>query len=155
MAEPVVVAVTIAADPMRAYALISDVARIGDYSPEATGARGADRELQVGDRFTGMNRRGPVMWFTTCTVTVAEPGRAFEFLVDVGPVPVSRWRYDILPSQDGIEVRESWEDRRSGPLGPAVKAMGQLLIPGSRPEHNRRTMHVTLQRMKAALEAGE
>lgn len=153
MAEPVVVSASIAADPLSAYSLISDVARMGNFSPEATGARGADRELKVGDRFVGLNRRGPVVWFTICTVTVAEPGIAFEFLVDMGPFPVSRWRYDIVPQADGIEVRETWWDRRNGPLGQSLKLMGQAVIPGSRPDHNRRNMQITLDRMKATLEA--
>lgn len=153
MAEPVVVSLTMDADPQQAYQLISDVSRMGNFSPEAAGAHGADRALQVGDRFVGLNRRGPVVWFTICTVTVADPGRAFEFLVDVGPVAVSRWRYDIVPTDGGIEVTETWEDRRQGIAGPPVKLMGQLVIPGSRPEHNRRNMITTLERMKATLEA--
>jgi hypothetical protein len=150
----VVESIRIDADPAAVYALVSDVARMGQWSPEATGARGADRALQVGDRFTGLNRRGPAVWFTFCTVTVADPGRAFEFLVDFGPVPVSRWRYDIRPQGDGgVQLIETWQDRRSGFTGVPVKALGQLVIPGSRPDHNRRSMRTTLQRLKAAAEA--
>jgi hypothetical protein len=152
--QPVVESVLIASTTERVYAMVSDVARMGQWSPEASGARGADRVLAVGDRFVGLNRRGPVVWFTICTVTAAEPGRAFEFLVDVGPVPVSRWRYDLRPLDDGVELVETWEDRRGGPTGVPLKLMGQFVIPGSRPAHNRQTMRATLQAMKAAAEAG-
>lgn len=151
--EPVVESVQIGATADRVYALVSDVARMGQWSPEAKGARGAGAQPQVGDRFVGVNRRGPALWFTICTVTVAAPGEAFEFIVDVGPVPVSRWRYDIRPVGGGVDLVETWWDRRTGVTGPPMKLLGQVVIPGSRPAHNRRNMRLTLQRMKAELEA--
>lgn len=151
----VVESIDIAADAADVYGVVSDVAGMGRFSPEATGARVRSERLQAGDRFLGLNRRGPVRWATTCTVTVADPGRAFEFLVDAGPLPVSRWRYDIEPVAGGVRVTETWTDRRTGPLGVAMKLLGQAVIPGSRPDHNRATMRATLQRMKAALEGVE
>lgn len=152
-APPVVESIGIRASASQVYATVADASRMGQFSPEARGARGARPQPRVGDRFLGLNRRGPVVWITVCTVTVAEPGRAFEFLVDVGPFPVSRWRYDINEHQDGVELVETWWDRRTGLSGPAVKLLGQAVIPGSRPAHNRRNMRLTLQRMKESLEA--
>ena len=72
--------VHIAAPPGLVWDLVSDVTRIGDYSPETFEAEwldGADR-LRAGARFRGHVRRngwGPVYW-TTCTVLAADPGRA-------------------------------------------------------------------------------
>ncbi len=136
------------------YDMVSDVGRMGEWSPEATGARGADADLAVGDRFVGLNRRGPVRWFTVNTVRAADRGAEFEFDTDLGPMPVSRWRYDFENVGDGTtRVIETWQDRREGVTAVPVKAIGQLIIPGNREDHNRANMLVTLRRLKEAAEA--
>lgn len=153
MAEPVVESVVIQADAGRIYDLIADVARMGEWSPEATGAHGAGSSPVQGERFIGANRRGQVRWYTVCTVLDAERGTRFAFDVDFGPIPLSRWAYDLQPQEGATKVTESWVDRREGISGPPMKLMGQLLIPGSRPAHNRATMVETLQRLKSAAES--
>jgi hypothetical protein len=42
---------------------------------------------------------------------------------------------------------------RDGLRGATIKALGQALIPGSRPEHNSRNMQVTLANLKRAAES--
>ena len=49
MADPVVEYIEIAATPEVVYDLVADVARMGEWSPEATGAKGANRILTAGD----------------------------------------------------------------------------------------------------------
>ncbi len=105
--------VHIKAPPERVYELVSDVTRMGEWSPECYrclwlgGARGP----VAGARFKGYNRRGWVRWSTTCTVTEAEPGRAFAF--ETHSVPFkgvqSRWRYQMEPSDDGTLLTESFQ----------------------------------------------
>lgn len=153
MNRPVVVSAVICATPQTLYDLITDVARMGEYSPEATGALRARPNPQVGDTFIGVNRRGPMVWYTQCVVTAADRGTRFAFDVNVGPVPLSHWSYGMSPLGDGRSlVTETWIDRRRGPVGLLAKAAGQLLIPGSRPEHNRATMTETLHRLQRAAE---
>jgi len=145
--------IEIAASPQNVYDLVADVARMGEWSPEATGSRGAETKLKPGDKFWGTNRRGLAMWVTRCTVLAAEPGVAFEFNVDFANQGISRWTYVFETTDRGCRVTETWVDRREGLLGVPVKAAGQLLIPGDRAQHNRRTMIVTLQRLKRAAES--
>lgn len=145
----------IEAAPGPIYDLVADLARMGQWSPEATGAVGAPRRVVAGDRFIGSNRRGPVRWWTVCTVLRAERGRVLEFDVDAGPLSISRWTYTFHPLADGgTRVTETWLDRRDGLVGLPVRAAGRLLIPGDRAEHNRANIRITLQRLKAAAEAG-
>lgn len=144
--------VTIAATSEDVYDLVVDVSRMGEWSPEATGTIGHPSELRVGDKFWGMNRKGVFRWFTRCTVLAAVPGRRFEFDVDLGPSPISRWRYEFTRTPEGCEVTETWEDRRTGPLAGPVKWAGGLMIPGPRGSHNLRNIETTLQRLKAAAE---
>ena len=152
MVVPVVESVSIAAPPEAVYDLVADVSRMGEWSPEATGARGASSSPQEGDTFVGWNRRGIFRWFTNCTVRRAQRGQRFEFDVDFGPLPVSRWIYEFTIDGEATRVTETWIDRREGPGGAVVKAFGQVLIPGNRPEHNRANMIRTLRTLKRVAE---
>lgn len=153
MAEPVVESVTIHADPEAVYDLVSDVSRMGQWSPENTGARGAPASPAVGDRFVGWNKHGPFRWWTYCTVRAADRGRSFAFDVDFGPFPVSHWRYDFETQGDGTLVHETWVDRRDGARGLVMRGVGQVFIPGNRSTHNRANMVATLAAIKRAAES--
>lgn len=153
MASPVTESVDIRATPQRVYHLVADVARMGEWSPEATGSRGAGAGLTPGDKFWGTNRRGLAVWVTRCTVLVADPGVLFEFDVDFANQGVSRWTYVFEATDQGCRITETWVDRREGVFSVPVKAAGQLLIPGDRGEHNRRNMKITLQKLKQVAES--
>jgi hypothetical protein len=142
----------IAASPEAVYDLVADVASMGQYSPEATGAAGAPAQLQRGDHFWGLNKRGLARWFTRCTVVEAERGKRFVFDVDFPPMPVSQWAYDFEATETGCRVTETWIDRRQGALAVPIKLVGQLIIPGDRAVHNQRNIETTLARLKAAAE---
>lgn len=49
-------------------------------------------------------------------------------------------------------VTEAWTDNRQGPVGLLIKGLGQLIIAGSRPDHNRRNMKATLSALKVTAE---
>ena len=107
------VTVHVAASPERVWELVSDVTRIGRYSPETFEAEWIDGATgpAVGAKFRGhvkRNEKGPVYW-TTCTVSVCEPGKAFAFGVGNKPgAPLNVWRYDIVAAGDGSDVTESF-----------------------------------------------
>src|SRR6516165_1491523 len=105
------VTVHMSASPERVFALVSDVTRIGKYSPETFEAVWIDGATgpAVGARFRGhvkRNGKGPIYW-TTCTVTACEPGREFAFGVGNGPEPLNVWSYTLEPAGDGTDVTES------------------------------------------------
>lgn len=140
------------ADPARVYELVSDVTRMGEWSPETTSCRwvGGARSAAVGARFRGSNRHGWHRWSTTCKVTAAEPGRRFAFEVGLLGTPVATWAYDIEPDGEGCRVIERWADRRPtwlekvSPLATGVR---------DRAERNRVTMGETLSRIRRAAES--
>ena len=152
-AREVSVSRTIDAAPDRLWAMISDVTRVGEWSPETTSCawqRGATGPA-VGARFVGTNRNGRRTWSTTCTVVEAEPGRSFVFDVTAGPFNVSRWAYRITPNGDTSNVTETWTDRRNR----LVTLLGKPLSGVSdRASHNRQGMEATLSRLAAVAEAG-
>jgi uncharacterized protein YndB with AHSA1/START domain len=135
----------------KVWAMISDVTRMGEWSPETTGGswlKGATGPA-VGAAFKGVNQNGKKKWSTVCKVVAAEPGKSFAFRVDVGPLKVAEWGYAIAPAGDGCTVTETWTDRRGG----LVKLLGKPLSGvEDRAVHNRAGMEQTLERLAAAAE---
>jgi hypothetical protein len=148
---PVEVSVDVAAAADAVYALISDVRRMGEWSPECVRCEwldGADRAA-VGARFRGHNRIGVRRWSTVSTVVAAEPDRSFAFRVAAVGLPVAEWRYTVTTIPGGCRVSETWTDSRGG----VIRTLGRLATGvGDRAAHNRRGMEATLARIKAAAE---
>src|SRR3954447_15565103 len=95
------VTVHMAAPPEKIWDLVSDVTRIGSYSPETFEAEWLDGATgpAVGAKFRGhvkRNGRGPTYW-TTCTVIAADPSREFAFGVGNSATPLNVWRYRLEP----------------------------------------------------------
>jgi hypothetical protein len=144
---------TVAADPGAVWRLVSDVTRMGEWSPETTSCRWIDGASSpvVGARFRGSNRHQFRRWSTTCTVTGADPGRSFAFDVHYGPLPISSWSYEFSAAEGGTRVVEAWTDRRpSWMKALSVPVMGVR----DRADHNRRGMQRTLTAVKRAAESG-
>jgi uncharacterized protein YndB with AHSA1/START domain len=144
---------TIAADPVKVYSLVTDLPRMGEWSPENTGGRwiGGATGAAAGARFHGSNKHGVLRWSTTVKITDATPGRRFAFDVSYGPVPISQWEYTFEPDGAGCRVTESWIDRR--PAWMKVASVPVMAV-ANRAEHNRRGMETTLAALKVAAEAG-
>ena len=147
--------VRINADPETVYRLITDLPTLASLAEEAQAMKWRKGDAaQPGAVFKGHNRNGFYRWSTTCTVTDAEPGRAFAFDVTYLGVPVARWRYDIIAlngtADGGCRVTERTWDRRPGWfsktawVGTGVK---------DRDTANAEHIKLTLQRLKEKAEA--
>ena len=149
--DEVAVEQRIPAPPDAVYALVSDVTRMGEWSPETTSCRwvGGATGPVVGARFRGANRRGWRQWSTTCTVSEAEPGRRFAFDVRFGGMPVSHWAYEFTSDGDGCIVRETWQDKRAAWMkrfSPYVMGVR------NQAEFNREGMVGTLAKLRDAMQ---
>lgn len=103
--------IVIAAAPERVWALVSDVTRTGEWSPENVGGTWLDGATgpAVGARFRGTNRRAKRSWSTTCEVLVADPDREFAFATGSAARAQTIWRYQLEPVSEGTRVTESFE----------------------------------------------
>jgi hypothetical protein len=140
------------APAQRVWELVSDVTRIGTFSPETFEAEWLDGATgpAVGARFRGHVRRngwGPIYW-TTCTVLESEPGRVFSFGVGSADRPLNVWGYRLEEKGEGVDVTESFALRSTLGLRLYWAAWGW-----SRGRVNRRGMRTTLERIKAVVEA--
>ncbi|MCW2674387.1 MAG: cyclase [Frankiales bacterium] len=146
------VTVHMKATPEAIWALISDVTRIGEFSPETFEAEWVDGAsgAAVGARFRGhvnRNNKGVKYW-TDCRVVDSEPGKAFGFDVELKGRTVNSWRYELAAAGDGTDVTESFALARN----PATR-LYWLLLGWSRGRTNRAGMRTTLERVKAVVEA--
>jgi hypothetical protein len=142
--------IEIDADPQAVYEVVTDVVNLPRWAAETVSCRwlGAGGPV-VGARFRGVNRHGPLRWWTTSTVTEARPGACFAWKVTALRWPIAEWRYEIEAVDGGCRVTERTTSlanpffrRVVGPLGTGV---------ADRAAHNRRNMEKTLQALKAHL----
>jgi hypothetical protein len=132
------------------YDLVSDLPRMGEWSPENQGAiwRGSAKGPALGATFIGHNKAGLLRWPTQGRVTTADPGREFAFEIYFGPIPVAVWAYEFSPADDGVTVTETWTDRRPSWLRPMMDAAFRA----PRTELNARGIRKTLANLKRAAE---
>jgi hypothetical protein len=138
--------------PDEVWALVSDVTRIGEFSPEtfeAVWTHGATGPA-VGARFKGHVKRngvGPTYW-SPCTVTRCEENEVFEFAVGLDGNALTTWGYRLGAEGDGTRVTEYFR------LSPKWYLRGYWIVLGRlRGRTNERGMRTTLEKMKAVVEA--
>jgi uncharacterized protein YndB with AHSA1/START domain len=151
MPDEVAESVVVNAEPAEVYAAVSDVRRMARWSPECFATWVWSRREGRTAGFVGFNRRGPVVWFTTCRVVVARPGEEFAFDVSTFGMPVARWSYRLAPVPEGTELTEHWADRRTR----GAHVMGRVFtgrVAKNRAEANRDGMRTTLNRLKRELD---
>jgi hypothetical protein len=154
-----------ACDVARAWQLVTDVERVGRYSPECIGARWLPPSTRavVGARFEGTNRTvldgRTYIWIRPCTVVLAEEPTSFGYVVGdrFDGSPASRWEHRIEQIDAG-RCRMSLTFRHL-PRGLTGLRLQCDADPASAPElvaHRmaelRDGMRVSLQRMAPMLE---
>jgi ribosome-associated toxin RatA of RatAB toxin-antitoxin module len=146
---------TVAAPPETVYALVADVTRMPEFSPELVGCRWLDGATgpAVGARFEAVNSTAAGRrWKNRPVMTVAEPGREVAWTRTERFAGTLTWRYRFEPVDGGTRVVESYEVERP------VSRLGWFFIEkvyraGSRREELGAGMRTTLERLRAAAEA--
>ena len=145
--------IDIGAEPAAVWALVADIARMGEWSPHTVEARWVEpldgEGPAVGKQFRGTNRLPVVrQWTSTATITECDPGRRFAFAVGRNADdPNTLWRYDFEPGPlGGTRVTERWHMLRE----PWIVLVYYRLI-GQR-QRIARGVEATLRNLKAAAE---
>lgn len=117
---------TIASPPERVWEMVTDITRMGEWSPEVTGGKWRDGATgpRLGARFVGSNRHGRMRWSTHCRVTECEPASRFTFVVTES---ATAWGWILEPDGDGTRVTH-WRESvgRTNPVIRAVQRSGVL-----------------------------
>jgi hypothetical protein len=149
------VSIDIAVSPQHVYELVSDITRMGEWSPECyrcVWTNGATGPV-VGTKFKAKNKggRGP-SWSNTPVVTTAESGREFAFKRSGPGIGSYTWRYVMEPIPTGTRLTESFDATRR--LG---KAMTWLTMKWTGSTDGDVDLHqgmlTTLERMKISAES--
>jgi len=145
--------VVIEAPPESIYALVADLTRMGQWSPECRQVEwleGSTGPVE-GATFVGHNRGGPaglMKWSRQGRVLTAEPGREFAFVTEEGGRESTEWRYRMEPVDGATRVTESY-------LVHWIPTWARILdVPTNRARELRLAMAHTLERLKTAAEAG-
>jgi uncharacterized protein YndB with AHSA1/START domain len=153
MPDQVSVTREVDASAAEVWAMVSDITRMGEWSPENEGARwtGGATGPRPGAGFRGVNRKGSRTWRTAGRVVASDPGRLFSFRITVLGLPSSEWQYHVESTAGGCRVTETWGDQR----GTVVRLLGRLVTGVDHDAaYTRDGMEQTLEHLKAAAEAG-
>lgn len=148
------VSLYIDAPPQVVYALVADVTRTPQFSPEVQRCTWLDGATgpAVGARFEAVNKvsRGPA-WKNRPVVVAAQPGREFTFRRTEKFSGTLVWRYQLQPDGDGTQLTESYEVTRP------ISRLGWFIIGRLYGGHDRRAelragMQQTLDRIRHTAE---
>ena len=151
MTEPVIVSRDINASPQKVWEMVTDLPRMGEWSPENQGgvwSKGATGPA-VGAKFKGRNKNGKKSWGTEVTVDVFDAPTKFSFSLMALGKNWCDWVYEVEPTATGCRVTHSWIDHRSkiaDKLGKVVSGVSD------RASHNRANMEATLDNLAKAAE---
>lgn len=149
MSTPLTVGATVEinATPEQVWAVLSDLARMPEFSPELRKAR-VFGGPGLGATILGLNRRKAVVWPTTSKVVRWEPNQAVAWKVRESG---ATWIYELEPTAAGTSVT----GRR---VLPAYTVPSKMLTPflGGANGHDvelNAGIEETLHRIKAVVEA--
>lgn len=136
--------------PVRVWAMVSDLGRMSQWSPQVVRTVVHARPIALGTRMTNINRRGPLFWPTRTKVVRFEPHREIAFRVKDN---LTIWSFTLEPTATGgTRITQ----RREAPDG--ISSISRVLttrVLGGIPQFQdelRDGMRQTLQRIKAELE---
>lgn len=154
------------------YDLVSDITRMGEWSPECVGGAWVSATPgQVGARFHGYNQDGPAAWTSESEVIEAAWPRAFAFSVlrfrtggqdetgewvDGSELGDMTWGFEVVERGSGCVLTQRHTMRT---ISPFYRAMLEQTPEADRPAQLRareqrlgEAMRITLDRIKAAAE---
>src|SRR3954451_1530371 len=145
-------AVHVDAPPAKVYDTVTDVTRMGEWSPETVKCEWLDGASgpTVGARFKGSNKSGIVRWSTKPRVVTAD-GAEFAFITEFRGKDSTKWTYRFEPEGDGTKLTESFElmNDMPGAINFLEKHVMRIKDRKANLEQN---MQSTLERIKAAVE---
>jgi uncharacterized protein YndB with AHSA1/START domain len=136
MTYKVAVVREVSASPEKVWALVTDLPRMGEWSPENLG-------------FRGNNKNGDKSWQATVSVEVCDAPKKFVFVLNYKENHLCDWVYEIEPTPNGCRLTHAWVAgthwEQFAPFGKDISGVED------RATHNLRTMGVTLDNLLKAV----
>ncbi len=139
----------IRASAAEVYAVVSDVTRIPQWSPETKRA-----EWVTADRFKAWNRRRLARWSTVADVVDTEPDRKFSFKVQVLGGDWTQWTYEIEPGSSSGTTRLTETFRMCVPLPVGIALYERFfLFVADRRSDLQDNLNMSVNRIRTIVEA--
>ncbi|MEV0355607.1 SRPBCC family protein [Nocardia sp. NPDC050697] len=140
--------IDIAAPADAVYALVSDITRIPEWSPETVRVRRLDPA-----GFRSWNRRRLGVWRTDAKIVESIPGERFSFVVQAMGGDWTQWTYRLEPRGDSTRLTE--EFRMCVALPTAILAFEWLfLLVRDRRADLRQNLETSVARIGTIIESG-
>ncbi|MFT4200596.1 SRPBCC family protein [Gordonia sp. (in: high G+C Gram-positive bacteria)] len=110
----------ISASPEAVWAVVSDLRRMGEWSPQCRKMIVRGNPIGVGTTTININRRGALVWPTRAKVVRYEPNKAIAWRVAENHTV---WTYEIEPKGKGVVLTE----RREAPGGKTTAVSSTLV----------------------------
>jgi uncharacterized protein YndB with AHSA1/START domain len=150
MAAPLLQAqIDIDAPVTKVWALVSDLNRMSQWSPQCRVMKALGGPLRQGSRTINLNRRKFLFWPTTSRITEFIPDKKLAFRVNQNGTV---WSYELEPTSTGTRLTES---RHAENGVSAFSNMSVNALMGGVPSFERELvdgMNESLSRIKAAAE---
>lgn len=148
--ERIEASIDIAASPAQVWNVISDIRRMGEWSPQCKKMWVfGGGEVKQGTRTLNLNRQGWKRWPTNSVVQTFEPEKKLALRIVENR---SVWTYELEPTATGTRVTES----RSIPNGVSgvSKFLTKAMLGGSEEFENELEAGIksTLERIKSEVE---
>lgn len=151
MTYKVAVVREVSASPEKVWALVTDLPRMGEWSPENQGGEWLDGATcaAVGAKFRGNNKNGEKTWQAVVIVEICDAPKKFVFSLKYKEMHLSDWVYEIEATPSGCRVTHAWVE---GPQWAEFASIGKNISGvDDRASHNLRNMGVTLDNLLNAL----
>jgi uncharacterized protein YndB with AHSA1/START domain len=102
--------IEIAAPPAKVWEIVSDLERMGEWSPQCRRMIVFGGEVRRGTRTLNLNRQGRLHWPTNAKVVAFEPHRKLAFRILENR---TIWTYELEATETGTRLTES----RTAPKG--------------------------------------
>ncbi|MBH0120656.1 SRPBCC family protein [Rhodococcus sp. HM1] len=142
--------IDISASPQQVWAVLADLPRMKEFSPQCRGMKVLGGPVGVGTSTININRRGALVWPTTSKILTFEPGRELRFRVNENR---TIWSFVLEPTETGTHVVQ----RREAPTGTTKisRTLINLAMGGTESFDDEMIvgMNATLTRLKHVVEA--
>ncbi|OZC71375.1 polyketide cyclase [Rhodococcus sp. 06-462-5] len=119
MSKTLEATIDIAASPETVWSVVSDLQRMGEWSPQCKKMKVFGGPVGKGTKTLNVNRKGMLVWPTTSKVVTFEPNRELAFRVAENK---TIWSYTLTPTATGTTVVE----KREAPTG--TSAVSSFLV---------------------------
>ena len=136
----------------RVWALLADLERMGEWSPECYRVEwldGAHSPATPGARFRGWNRYGSMKWSLVCRVKSVVPTSEISWTTMAGDRDMTTWSYRLVPAAGGVDVVESFDVHWYS----AQAKLAEDVLMRDRDRRRLEGMRTTLRRIKELAES--